>query len=261
MSGKCTSPNCNRKSDGSNTQNLCVLCYDWFLKCQTPEQPQFQSQANYQELVNIYNNLANGVHVDHNIMMRALFGSMLSLINQNEQVSNLKKEIQTHESNFKDLENVLTETKIKVYNLEYDMKSLEKENLFTSEDTLVIRKLERPEDGDDKKKVKEVLSHLELLEVDLEEDIIAVERKGCSEGRLGSVCVKLVNGETKKQIMKKKKELLGNANEKVRDIKIVNYKPPEHIIFENALRSVLALVPNGERYELNGNMRLVTKQD
>ena len=172
------------------------------LEVSTPEQPQFQSQANYQELVNIYNNLANGVHVDHNIMMRALFGSMLSLINQNEQVSNLKKEIQTHESNFKDLENVLTETKIKVYNLEYDMKSLEKENLFTSEDTLVIRKLERPEDGDDKKKVKEVLSHLELLEVDLEEDIIAVESKGCSEGRLGSVCVKLVNGETKKQIMK-----------------------------------------------------------
>jgi hypothetical protein len=74
--------------------------------------------------------------------------------------------------------------KNKVYNLEYDMKSFEKENLFTSEDTIVIRKLERPEDGDDTKKVKEVLCHLELIEVDLQEDIIAVERKGCPEGRL-----------------------------------------------------------------------------
>ena len=256
MSGKCTSPNCNRKSDGGNSQNLCVLCYDWFLKCQTPAQPQSQTQVNYQELLSIYNSLANGVNVDYNVMMRALFGSMLSLMNQNDQIINLKEEIQTQASNVKDLENDLTETKIKVYNLEHDMKEFQ----FTSRDTIVIRNLELPVDGDEKKKVKEVFSHLELEEFDLEEDILAVERKGCSQGKLGSVCVKLVDKETKKQVMKKKKVLLDNTIEKVRDIKIVNYKAPECIIFENALRSVLALVPNGNMYELNGNMRLVTKQ-
>ena len=255
MSGKCTSPNCNRKSDGGNSQNLCVLCHDWFLKCQTQVQPQYQSQANYQELLNIHNSLANGVNVDHNIMMRALFGSMLSLMNQNDQIINLKQEIQTQASNVKDLENDLTATKIKVFNLEQDMKEFQ----FTSRDTIVIRNLEMPVDGDEKKKVKEVLSHLELEDFDLEEDILAVERKGCSQGKLGSVCVKLVDKESKKQVMKKKKVLLENTIEKVRDVKIVNYKPPDCIIFENALRSVLALVPNGNMYELNGNMRLVTK--
>ena len=96
----------------------------------------------------------------------------------------------------------------------------------------------------------------------MEEDIIAVERKGSnSQGGLGSVCVKLVDKDTKKQIMKKKKVLRENAVENIRAIKIVNFKPPEHIIFENALRSVLALVPSGNMYELNGNMRLVKKQN
>ena len=83
-----------------------------------------------------------------------------------------------------------------------------KEFQFTSRDTIVIRNLELPVDGDEKKKVKEVLSHLELEEFDLEEDILTVERKGCSQGKLGSVCVKLVDTETKKHVMKKKKVLL-----------------------------------------------------
>ena len=261
MSAKCVSPNCSRKSDSANNQNLCVLCYDWFLKCQSQVQPQCQTQTNnHQELLNIYNSLANGIHVDHTVMMKALFGSILGLMDQNNQIIGLKEEIQTLAANVKDLENDLTGTKVKVFNLEYDMKSLEKEQ-FSSKDTIVNRNLAMPLDGNEEKKVIEVLGHLALEEVDFEEDILAVERKGNSQGRLGSVLVKLVNGNIKKLIMKKKKVLLEHSNNEVREIKIVNYKPQEHIIFENALRSVLALVPNGERYELNGNMRLVTKQN
>ena len=70
-----------------------------------------------------------------------------------------------------------------------------------------------------------------------------------------------MNFNCKKQIMKKKKVLHENSDEKIRAVKIVNFKPPEHIIFENALRSVLALVPSGNMCELNGNMRLVKKQN
>lgn len=255
MSGKCSSSNCNRKPDGGNSENLCVLCYDWFLKCRT--QP--QSQQNYQELLNIYNSLANGIQVDHTVMMTALFGSMLSLMTQNDQIINLKEDILKLETNFKDAENDLTAMKVKVYNLEYDMETLRKEERFSSKDSIVIRKLDLPVNGDEKVKVKELLSHLVLEDFESEEDIISVERKGCSQGRLGSVIVQLANADIKKQILKKKKELSNHRNEVFREIKIVNFKPPEHIMFENALRSVLALVPNGQGYELNGNMRLVTK--
>ena len=248
MSSKCTSSSCNRKSDSGNNQNLCVLCYDWFLKCQNQPQPEPQQCQNYQELRSIYNSLSNNIPVDHNVMMRALFGSMLNLMSQNDQIINLKEEIKTLESNVRHIESDLAATKVKVYNLEYDVK-----DNFTSQDTIVIRNLDIPGDGDEKKKVKEVLSNLKLEEVDLEENIIAVERKGSTQGRLGSVCVKVVDKSVKKQIMKNKKVL------SERDIKIVNYKPPEQIILENAMRAVLALVPSGNQYELNGNMRLVTK--
>ena len=69
---------------------------------------------------------------------------------------------------------------------------------FTSQDTIAIKNLYIPVDGDEKKKVKYVLSHLKLEEVDIEEYIIFVKRKGSSQGRLGSVCVKLVDKDVKK---------------------------------------------------------------
>ena len=89
---KCISQNCNRKSDSSNTQNLCVLCFDWFQKCQDQSQVHQQNAANYQELIDIYNSLSNGIHVDPNVMMRALIGSMINLMNQNNQINGLNDE-------------------------------------------------------------------------------------------------------------------------------------------------------------------------
>ena len=64
----------------------------------------------------------------------------------------------------------------------------------------------------------------------------------------------------KKNIMKKKKELTNSSDPKLKKLKIMNFKTQEQIIIENALRGVLAIVPSGSQYELNGNMRLVPKQ-
>jgi hypothetical protein len=141
----------------------------------------------------------------------------------------------------------LTATKVKVYNLEYDVKNLQKEE-FNPKDTIVIKNLSLPLDGDEEKQVKEVLNYLEIEEIDTAEDFLAVARKGNSQDRLGSVFVKLVYENMKKQIMKKKNNLRNHVNSEVRDLKIMNFKAQEHIL------------PNGDRYELNGNMRLVTKQ-
>ena len=60
--------------------------------------------------------------------------------------------------------------------------------------------------------------------------------------------------------MKKNKELASHSDHKFKDLKIMNYKTQEQILFENAIRSVLSVTSNGHLYELNGNMKLVTKQ-
>ena len=97
----------------SNNQNLCILCFDWYLKCQEQTQEP-QNLANYQELSNIYNDLANGAPVDPNLVMRALLGSMMSLMNQNGQIIGSREEITTLANNMKDLENELSESKRKL---------------------------------------------------------------------------------------------------------------------------------------------------
>jgi hypothetical protein len=119
MSAKCNSQNCNRKPDPSNNQNLCILCFDWYQKCQDLPQAfqQPQNLENYQELFNIYNNLANGVPVDNNLVMRALLGSMMNLMNQNGQITGFSEEISTLNTNVKDLENELSESKLKLVRL------------------------------------------------------------------------------------------------------------------------------------------------
>ena len=50
------------------------------------------------------------------------------------------------------------------------------------------------------------------------------------------------------------------TDEAFKRLKIMNFKSQEQDLFENALRQVIAILPNGNMYELNGNMRLVAKQ-
>ena len=114
----------------------------WFQKCQEQNQTSQENQnlANYQELSSIYNNLANGVPVDPNIVMRALLGSMMSLMNQNDQVIKCREEISIVANDLKDLENEFGDTKLKLLRLEYDFTELENREEFSTRDSIVIRK-------------------------------------------------------------------------------------------------------------------------
>ena len=257
---KCNSLNCNRKSDAANTQNMCVLCFDWFQKCQDQSQLyQQQNAPNYQELVNIFNNLSNGIHVDQNVMMRALIGSMINVMNQNSQIIGLKDENVSLKASVKNLEEELDANKVKVSIIEYNLKSFENEE-FLPTDSIVIRNLDVPADGDELCAVRNALAQINVEGFDPTDDILKVERKGNRNGKLGSIFVKIGDREKKKKLMKKKKELTNSSDPKLKELKIMNFKTQEQIIFENALRGVLAIVPDGSQYELNGNMRLVPKQ-
>jgi hypothetical protein len=259
MSAKCTSQNCNRKPESSNNQNLCILCFDWFQKCQDQNQASQQPQ-NYQELSNIYNNLANGVPVDPNLVMRALLGSMTKLMNQNVQIVQVREEISTVTNDMKDLENELSDTKLKLYKLEYDFTELENREEFSTRDSIVIRNVPVPHDGDDLRVVKEALAQLNIEDFVPEEDIKKVVRKGNRNGKLGSILVKICDENFKVKIMKNKKELKNHTDEEIKKLKIMNFKTQEQILYENALRSVLSVMPNGDHYELNGTMHLVSRR-
>ena len=265
MSAKCNSQNCNRKPDTSNQQNLCVLCYDWYKKCQEQtqllQQQQQQNIASHQELVSIYNNVSNGIYVDPSNMMKALLGSMINLINQNSQMIGLKEENIALVTNVKNLENEVIDSKAKVAKLEKNIDQLErKSDSFSTDDSLVIRNLAVPADGDEMSVVRDALIEIEVDNFDIVKDIIKVERKGAKNGKLGSVLVKLASWAKKKEIMKKKKNLMNNVDPNLKELKIMNFKTQEQILFENALRGVLSLVPNGSNYEINGNTRLVQKR-
>ena len=154
----------------------------------------------------------------------------------------------------------LDATKVKVSILDYNLKSADNEDFLPTE-SIVIRNLEIPVDGDELCVVRDALAQINIEGFDTAEDILKVERKGNRNGKLGSVFVKISDKEAKKKIMKQKKELANKSDPKMKKLKIMNFKTQEQIIFENALRGLLALIPSGSNYELNGNMRLVTKQN
>ena len=183
---------------------------------------------------------------------------MMNLMNQNSQIIDLKNENDSLKTSVRNLGEELDATKVKVSNLDYNLKSADNED-FLPTDSIVIRNLDIPVDGDELCVVRDALAQINFDGFDPTEDILKVERKGTRNGKLGSVFVKLADKETKKKIMKKK-ELASSTDPKIKELKVMNFKTQEQIIFENALRGVLAIIPNGSNYELNGNMRLVTKQ-
>ena len=195
-------------------------------------------------------------------MMRALIGSMMNLMDQSNQISGLQEANRVLSESVKVIENELGEANLKLFHLEYNLKELdEKCNKFLPSDSIVIRNLPIPQQGDEVSCVKKVLSQLQIDDLDLDEDLAKVERKGQINGKIGSVFVKFSNEEAKKKIMKKKNELKNNVDPEIKKLKIMNFKLQEHILFENALRNVLSVMPDGHLYELNGNMRLISKRN
>ena len=190
----------------------------------------------------------------------SLLGSMMDLMNQNVQIIGFKEEISTLNNTVKDITSELSETKHKLYKLEYDVKQLEEEGEFLTKDSIVIRNVPVPSDGDEGKVVKETLALLNIEDFEPEDDVIKVERKGHKNGKLGTVFVKLSNDDFKVKVMKTKRELANHEDSKFKDMKIMNFKTQEQIVLENALRNLLKLTQSGDNYEFNGNMRLVRKQ-
>jgi len=181
-------------------------------------------------------------------------------MNQNMQVVKIREEISAVTNDLKDLENERSETKLKLFWLEYNFSELDNKEEISTKDSIVIRNIPEPQNGDEHRVVKETLAQLNIEEFVSDDDIKKVIRKGNTNGKLGSIFVKLSDENFKVKIMKSKKELKNHGDEQLRKVKIMNFKPQEQILFENALRNVLSIIPNGNHYELNWNMRHVSKQ-
>ena len=103
------------------------------------------------------------------------------------------------------------------------MKSADNED-FLPTDSIVIRNLDIPVDGDELCVARDALAQINFDGFDPTEDILKVERKGTRNGKPCSVFVKLADKETKKKIMKKKKELASSTDPKIKELKVMNFK-------------------------------------
>ena len=135
----------------------------------------------------------------------------------------------------KEVEKEHSETKYKLFKIEYDVKEIERKEEFSTKDSIVIRNLEVPSDGDDQRAVKEALARLNVEDFLPEDDVLKVVRRGHKNGKLGSIFVKLSNEDLKVKVMKVKKELKKHKDPKIKDLKIMNFKTQEQIFLENAL--------------------------
>ena len=150
--------------------------------------------------------------------MMALIGSMMNLMNQNSQITDLKNENDSLKTSVRNLGEELDATKVKVSildSLDYNLKSADNED-FLPTDSIVIRNLDIPVDGDELCVVRDALAQINFDGFDPTEDILKVERKGTKNGKLGSGFVKLADKETKKKTMEKKKELASSSDPKIK---------------------------------------------
>jgi hypothetical protein len=90
---------------------------------------------------------------------------------QNGQITGFSEEISTLTNNVKDLENELIESKLKLVRLEYDFKEFEQKEEFSTKDSIVIRNIPVPHDGDDRRFFTEALSLLNIDDFIPEDDV------------------------------------------------------------------------------------------
>ena len=142
-------------------------------------------------------------------------------MNQNMQVVKIREEISAVTNDLKDLENERSETKLKLFWLEYNFSELDNKEEISTKDSIVIRNIPEPQNGDEHRVVTETLAQLNIEEFVSDDDIKKVIRKGNTNGKLGSIFVKPSDERKKKKkkkkfqvkIMKSKKELKNHGDE------------------------------------------------
>ena len=129
--------------------------------------------------------------------------------------------------------------------------------------SLAIRNLPPPESGeDDLQIVKAVLFEINAKDVNPEQDIVKVVRKGATQENPGTVFVELVSDEVRASVMKTKKVLEHHQNPCLRKIIIKNMKSQQELKMDIAMNEMLRKLPGGENLYIanNGHIREKTHQ-
>ena len=129
--------------------------------------------------------------------------------------------------------------------------------------SLAIRNLPLPGSGeDDLQIVKAVLFKINAKDVNPEQDIVKVVRKGATYENPGTVFVELVSDEVRASVMKTKKVLEHHQNPCLRKIIIKNMKSQQELKMDIAMNEMLRKLPGGENLYIanNGHIREKTHQ-
>ena len=130
--------------------------------------------------------------------------------------------------------------------------------------SISIQNLKRYDQGDTEV-VKSVIRRINAEGVNSEEAVKKVIRKGEKPAngnqseRLGTVLVELQSSEVKAKIMKAKKMLATDDNVDMRNLRISHMKTPGQLSQDYFNRQLLKLVPGGERMYISGTGAILPK--
>ena len=129
--------------------------------------------------------------------------------------------------------------------------------------SLAIRNLPLPGYGeDDLQIVKALLFEINAKDVNPEQDIVKVVRKGATGENSGTVMVELISDDVRASIMKTKKILENHENPCLRRVIIKNMKSQQELKMDIAVNEILRKLPGGENLYIanNGHIREKTPQ-
>ena len=128
--------------------------------------------------------------------------------------------------------------------------------------SLAIRGLPLPSPGvEDIDLVRQVVRLIRAPNVDPEQDVVKVVRRGAREQNGGTILAEIRSKEAKAAIMKTKKVLEQSENESLRRLIIKNALTDDQMKMNRAMNGVLKLIPGGPNYYIAGNGDVRTKNE
>ena len=269
---KCNSDGCQRHSD-QNRDGLCGVCHRVIERIQqnrdargqmlndrrnmdvnnVVEGPAAAASADLPpidmaKMSRLYRKVIAGEEVSSQDLMSSVFGMMIHMSVNMDQVNVIKADVQKNTDRIIALE-------AKVGNTDEVATSL----------GLAIQNLPIPENGDNEvQNVRKALNEIHAPNVDVNRDITkavrrgfkAETRPGANDGKVGTVLVEVSNSDVKARIMKNKRNLDNHDNQVIKDLRIKNMKTKEELNYEFSTKQLLKMIPGGENWYVAGNGRL-----
>ena len=270
MLKSCKSEGCNRRVEKASLCGLCPPCTHAFKSAEAQQLRRTDQRADSLDRRNVARSsqftgnrvipppssnpgrAAPAIDVDklydtydnmtpENATMKDMFGMLLNL------------SIKGHET--EEMKTQLSENTHRLSRLEAKIGNPDD---FATPLSLAVRNLPFPAPGvTDLQLIIAAFREIPHTDVDLERDIVCVDRRGATDENLGTVFVEMSSDQTRASIMKNKKHLESHLNPGIRKIIIKNMLERSELKMNIALNEILRRIPGSENCYVanNGHIR------